>query len=252
VFTGGFDEDAAVAVCSGSDLPPAHVAMYLASLVEQSIIQRDSNRRPPRYSMLEAVRQYGRHRLRDPGQEVASQRRHRDWILQLARAVGAVPAAPRTSNARIHSQLSPRSGGGRAASTRLKRWLAKAPRASTRSAPGEPWRGWWRPWPRWRRIDLDRDLEADEGSVNVFVHLTHRLGALSLEQGQQARPARKKDRAVAAHRLTREVSRSQATLSASWSMTRSAVLTFWHEALDDEHHHAAAFLWPPWDWWHCA
>jgi predicted ATPase/DNA-binding CsgD family transcriptional regulator len=90
VFTGGFDEAAAVAVCSGRDLPPVHVAMHLASLVEKSIIQRDSSRRPARYSMLETVRRYGRQRLRDLGQEVGSQRRHCDWILQLARAVAAL------------------------------------------------------------------------------------------------------------------------------------------------------------------
>jgi predicted ATPase len=89
VFTGGVDEDAAMTVCSGGELPPEGVAEQLASLVEKSIVQRDPERRPVRYAMLETVRQYGRRRLRELGEEVELQRRHRDWILQLAVAVGA-------------------------------------------------------------------------------------------------------------------------------------------------------------------
>ena len=89
VFTGGFDEAAATLICSGSELPADHVSVNLASLVEKSIIQRDSGRRPVRYSMLETVRKYGRQKLRDLGEEVAVQRRHRDWVLQLARAAHA-------------------------------------------------------------------------------------------------------------------------------------------------------------------
>jgi non-specific serine/threonine protein kinase len=86
VFAGGFDEAAAVMVCSGSELPPDGVAENLASLVEKSIIQRGPDRQPARYSMLETVRRYGRQRLRELGEEVELQGRHRDWVLQLALA----------------------------------------------------------------------------------------------------------------------------------------------------------------------
>ena len=89
VFAGGFEEAAVVAVCSGDGLPPDRIADNLASLVEKSIVQRDFDRQPVRYSMLETVRQYGRQRLRDLGKEVDLQRRHRDWVLRLAEAVGA-------------------------------------------------------------------------------------------------------------------------------------------------------------------
>ena len=88
VFARGFDEEAAQMVCAGPELPPDRVAEILASLVEKSIIQRDPDR-PARYSMLETVRQFGRQRLRELGEEVAMQRRHRDWVLQLALAAGA-------------------------------------------------------------------------------------------------------------------------------------------------------------------
>jgi predicted ATPase/DNA-binding CsgD family transcriptional regulator len=89
VFSGGFDEAAAAMICSGSELPAGDVAVNLALLVEKSIIQRDSGRQPARYSMLETVRQYGHQRLRDLGEEVELQRRHRDWILRLAQAAHA-------------------------------------------------------------------------------------------------------------------------------------------------------------------
>jgi predicted ATPase/DNA-binding CsgD family transcriptional regulator len=78
VFAGGFDEDAASVVCQDSDVTEA-----LASLVESSILQRDPRAEPPRYSMLETVRQYGRRRLRELGEEVHLQERHRDWLLNL-------------------------------------------------------------------------------------------------------------------------------------------------------------------------
>jgi len=89
VFAGGFDEAASVTVCSDDNLPPDRVAESLASLVEKSIIQRDPDRQPARYWMLETVRRYGRQRLRERDGEVDLQRRHRDWVLQLALAVGA-------------------------------------------------------------------------------------------------------------------------------------------------------------------
>jgi predicted ATPase/DNA-binding CsgD family transcriptional regulator len=76
VFAGGFDEHAAAMVCEN----PA-ITEVLASLVESSILQRDPQADPPRYSMLETVRQYGRRRLQEMGEEVQMQERHRDWLL---------------------------------------------------------------------------------------------------------------------------------------------------------------------------
>ena len=75
VFAGGFDQDAAVAVCGDGEV---------ASLVEKSIMQRDGQR----YSMLETVRQYGRRRLRESGEELELQTRHRDWLLSILAPLG--------------------------------------------------------------------------------------------------------------------------------------------------------------------
>ena len=73
VFAGGFDQEAAIEVCGDGEV---------AALVEKSILQRDPESDPPRYSMLETVRQYGRRKLRESGEEVQLQTRHRDWIVR--------------------------------------------------------------------------------------------------------------------------------------------------------------------------
>lgn len=89
VFAGGFDEDAATTVCSGPELPLDDFSETLASLVEKSIVLCDTGRDPARYRMLETIRQYGRQRLRELGEDVDAERRHRDWVLELAKAAGA-------------------------------------------------------------------------------------------------------------------------------------------------------------------
>lgn len=83
VFAGSFNEAAATMVCSDSTSPHEGFAHVLGSLVESSILQRDPLANPPRYSMLETVRHYGRRKLRALGQEIELQARHRDWILDL-------------------------------------------------------------------------------------------------------------------------------------------------------------------------
>src|SRR5262252_861566 len=84
VFAGGFHQQAAETVCSG--LEPNDDLPDMAALVESSILQFDQAVRPPRYSMLEPLRHYGRQKLRELGEEVLMQTRHRDWILQWARS----------------------------------------------------------------------------------------------------------------------------------------------------------------------
>src|SRR5215469_9158878 len=85
VFAGGFHQQAAETVCSGLE-PNDDLPGDMAALVESSILQFDQAVRPPRYSMLEPLRHYGRQKLRELGDEVLMQTRHRDWILQLARS----------------------------------------------------------------------------------------------------------------------------------------------------------------------
>ena len=90
VFAGGFEEDAAIEVCSDPQLPSGQIAGLLGALVDKSVLKRvlrDGG--PPRYWLLETLRQYGRQRLRELGEEAATQKRHFDWICALARTAGA-------------------------------------------------------------------------------------------------------------------------------------------------------------------
>ena len=43
----------------------------------------------PRYWLLETLRQYGRERLRELGEESTTQKRHFDWICALGKLAGA-------------------------------------------------------------------------------------------------------------------------------------------------------------------
>jgi non-specific serine/threonine protein kinase len=79
VFSGGFELDAAEAVCSGDGIAPDSVFDLVASLVDKSIIMRDEHEGGVRYRLLETIREYGEEKLRDDGAEMALRRRHRDW-----------------------------------------------------------------------------------------------------------------------------------------------------------------------------
>jgi non-specific serine/threonine protein kinase len=90
VFAGGFEQDAAAEVCSSPELLADRIVQLLAGLVEKSILKRQlRGDSPPRYWLLETLRQYGRQRLRDLGEEASTQQRHFDWICALAKRAGA-------------------------------------------------------------------------------------------------------------------------------------------------------------------
>ena len=90
VFAGGFEEDAAVQVCSDARIPAEQIAGQLGALAEKSILKRQLvDGRPPRYWLLEIMRQYGLQRLRETGEQSMTQQRHFDWIRVLGEAIGA-------------------------------------------------------------------------------------------------------------------------------------------------------------------
>lgn len=90
VFAGGFDEEAAIAVCTDERVSPGRIVELLGALVEKSIVTRDlSTGSAPRYWLLETIRQYGGERLREiEGANDARERQLR-WIAGLARSAGA-------------------------------------------------------------------------------------------------------------------------------------------------------------------
>jgi predicted ATPase len=87
VFAGGWDTEAAKAVC-GDDILPANVVEVLARLVDQSLVQVE---RGPvhgqRFRLLETIRAYATTRLRTSG-DSEIHRRHAEHYARLAEAVG--------------------------------------------------------------------------------------------------------------------------------------------------------------------
>ncbi|MBO0804912.1 MAG: AAA family ATPase [Nocardiopsaceae bacterium] len=77
-FSGGFDLDAAEAVCASGDLPQGAVLDTLAALVDKSILAAEDHDGRIRYHMLETIREYGSVRLRESGTGPAIRKRHRD------------------------------------------------------------------------------------------------------------------------------------------------------------------------------
>ncbi|WP_432143454.1 ATP-binding protein [Streptomyces sp. bgisy084] len=84
VFCGGFDLEAAEAVCAGEELAREQVLVVISELVDKSVLTMESRRGLGRYRMLETIREYGRDLLRLGGEEAAVRRRHRDHYQELA------------------------------------------------------------------------------------------------------------------------------------------------------------------------
>ncbi|MCE7007020.1 LuxR C-terminal-related transcriptional regulator [Kibdelosporangium philippinense] len=83
VFAGGFDLDAAQAVCSGDGIDRDRVMDLVGGLVDKSILVRDLHGSLSRYRMLDSIRHYGLERL-SRREEETTRRRHRDFYLMLA------------------------------------------------------------------------------------------------------------------------------------------------------------------------
>ncbi|WP_190195183.1 ATP-binding protein [Streptomyces minutiscleroticus] len=95
VFAGGFDQEAAQAVCAGGPLAAADVPRLLDSLVGKSLLQRRAYVTGlVRYTMLDTVREFGAQWLAGLGEERATARRHRDHYLGLARRADAAWIGP--------------------------------------------------------------------------------------------------------------------------------------------------------------
>jgi predicted ATPase len=84
VFAGGFTLDAVEQVCAGDGIERDRVLDLLGSLVDQSLVIAEERDSAVRYRLLETVRQYGRERLADAGEDDAVRARHRDVFLALA------------------------------------------------------------------------------------------------------------------------------------------------------------------------
>jgi predicted ATPase/DNA-binding SARP family transcriptional activator len=89
VFAGGFQLEAAEAVCSDDALAMADVLDVLTGLVEKSLVAVDDTEESYRYRLLEPVRQYAAERLRTAGETAAISERHARWFASITAQPGS-------------------------------------------------------------------------------------------------------------------------------------------------------------------
>ncbi|MFI2189888.1 ATP-binding protein [Streptomyces sioyaensis] len=95
VFSGGFDLEAAEAVCCGQGIEARDVLDLVTALVEKSILTCTEHRTQMRYRMLETFRQYGREHLTALGEQHTLTERHLTWFQTKAERAEADWFSPR-------------------------------------------------------------------------------------------------------------------------------------------------------------
>jgi non-specific serine/threonine protein kinase len=85
VFAGAFGLEAVESTCADERLASRRLIYLLASLVDKSVLQREVSDGVLCFRMLDTLREYGRHWLRELGEEPLMLRRHRDHYLEVAR-----------------------------------------------------------------------------------------------------------------------------------------------------------------------
>lgn len=83
-FAGGFELDAAQALCVPPGTDPAQLPDLLLALVDKSVLSAEHRGGTMRYRMLPAIRHRGIRRLREVGVLDEVRRQHRDWYVDLA------------------------------------------------------------------------------------------------------------------------------------------------------------------------
>ncbi len=84
VFAGGFNLEAAEAICTDDGVEVVAILDLLTNLVDKSLVVAEGLNGDIRYRLLETVRQYGLERLQESGEVAAVRGRHLDWYLGLA------------------------------------------------------------------------------------------------------------------------------------------------------------------------
>lgn len=84
VFSGGFDFEAAEAVCPGDPVDELDVLELLPALVDKSLVVAEETGGVVRYRLLETLRQYGRDRLDEKGDADLWRRRHAEHYARLS------------------------------------------------------------------------------------------------------------------------------------------------------------------------
>ncbi|MFZ0043577.1 MAG: LuxR C-terminal-related transcriptional regulator [Solirubrobacteraceae bacterium] len=105
VFSGGFDLEAATAVCAGDAIADGRALDLVEDLVDKSLLAVERRAGATRFRMLDFVRQYAAERLAAAGQEVLLAERHRVYFRHLAqRADGELWALAPAGRARLDDE----------------------------------------------------------------------------------------------------------------------------------------------------
>ena len=204
VFAGGFDVEAALAVCPAASLD------MIAALAARSLImvEERSGQSEPRYRMLETIREFAAARLAEAGEVELAHNRHRDYYSELAEI--AEPGLTSPDDARWQALLATEQENLRSAMA----WSRDRdePEALARLVAPLVW-GWvltnrfvemqrWLPAATARRGEISPQLRARLGVYEcVIAALTGRLGevpALASEALALARAVgSKRDEAIA-------------------------------------------------------
>jgi predicted ATPase/class 3 adenylate cyclase len=97
VFAGGFELEAAEAICAADSVDAFDVLDLLGSLVSKSLVTAERTPESVRYRMLETIRQYAAQELLRWGGEdevVATRGRHADYFMRLAEEAAPALAGP--------------------------------------------------------------------------------------------------------------------------------------------------------------
>jgi non-specific serine/threonine protein kinase len=94
VFAGGWDLEAAEAVCGTDGFEAADVLDLLLALVDKSLVVAEVQPAVDRYRLLESVREYADEKLETAGEATVVQDRHATYLLQLARTARRALVGP--------------------------------------------------------------------------------------------------------------------------------------------------------------
>jgi non-specific serine/threonine protein kinase len=83
VFAGGWTLPAAEAVCVGEGIEGHEILDLLTRLVDKSMVMVVEHSGEARYRLLETIRQYGRDKLLEAGEESVLGKKHLEWFLAL-------------------------------------------------------------------------------------------------------------------------------------------------------------------------
>ncbi|MEY2397398.1 MAG: hypothetical protein QOJ00_572 [Actinomycetota bacterium] len=174
-FSGGWNLDAAVAVCSYGDLSEGDVVDTLAHLVARSLVVVEEQDGASRYRMLATIKQYALERLKDCGEVPLMRDRHATFFRALALA--AEPELTGPQQVEWLAMLAADEANLRAA----LEWLG----AASLEPAVALWRYWlvrgdWEGGRRWIEQGLD---DVDGVDASLIARALDAAGALATEQG---------------------------------------------------------------------